>query len=429
MKLEKLDKLDTLEKLDKLDTLEVTTAGIQKTLDSMKQDIEKHETQIKDVENGVGFWEQEVEDVKNATANNKEEIEDIKSSLKHGLLEVQALRMRNAELRKSTVELDTYSRKENLVFDGIEEKEEENTWECLASILEQKLGIKDAKSIRIQWCHRLGRKSKDTVTPKKQSVSTRETSARPRQVIVRFLCFQDRMKVWSSRRLLKGTNIFINEDFPKAIQTARRVLTPHLKVALSKDKTAFIRMDKPVIKGRAYDVHHIPREIVYSGEDSPRTKKIDNHLYFSGRSSIFSNFFPAPMEVDGVHFNCNEQFYQFNKAVSADRSDKAREILATTDPAEQKQIGDAIKTEKSWYTEYGPEVMKQGIKEKFLQNPNLYHVLQELKDCSFVECNPYDKFWGNGVSMKNKDVAEALSWPGKNLLGTCYDEVCKEIFK
>ncbi len=208
--------------------------------------------------------EQKVEDLKAAIANNKEEIEDMKVSLRHSLLEVQALRMTNAELTKVQWNWIPSGERRTWSLVVLTKKKRENTWECLASIVEQKMEIKDAKSFRIQRCHRLERKKERHSNPQKTNAPKTETLVRPRQVIIRFLCHQDRMKVWSSLHKLKGTNISTNEDFPKATQTARRVLIPHLKVALSKDKTSSICMDKLVIKVRAYDAHQIQRDILYS---------------------------------------------------------------------------------------------------------------------------------------------------------------------
>ncbi len=66
--------------------------------------------------------------------------------------------------------------------------------------------------------------------------------------------------------------------------------------------------------------------------------------------------------------NCIEQCYQFTMALSTDLSDQPTSTLAATESmGEMKQIhvGDAIKAEESWYTEYGPQRGNKESKKTF----------------------------------------------------------------
>lgn len=40
-------------------------------------------------------------------------------------------------------------------------------------------------------------------------------------------------------------------------------------------------------------------------------------LMFYGRDTIYSNFRPSPFQLDGVEFNCVEQYFQYQKARKA----------------------------------------------------------------------------------------------------------------
>ncbi len=111
---------------------------------------------------------------------------------------------------------------------------------------------------------------------------------KPRPIILRFLCYPDMRVNWANRRNLKGTNIFLSEDLPKSVQSTRRTVRPYLKIAQKSDQNATIRNDKLLYKGKYYDLHEIPRSM---------------YICFGGQSSIFSNFFPAPLEIDGTQFN------------------------------------------------------------------------------------------------------------------------------
>ncbi len=77
------------------------------------------------------------------------------------------------------VELETYSRRENLVFEGIEEKEKENTWGNIVTVMKNYMKLDNIQDIKIQRCHRIGKPN--------------QAAKKPRPIIVRFL-------LWSPRR-------------------------------------------------------------------------------------------------------------------------------------------------------------------------------------------------------------------------------------
>ncbi len=46
------------------------------------------------------------------------------------------------------------------------------------------------------------------------------------------------MDVWQAKKNLKGSNIFVNEDFPREIQDRRRILRPIMvKAKIAKKET------------------------------------------------------------------------------------------------------------------------------------------------------------------------------------------------
>ncbi len=75
--------------------------------------------------------------MKSADEKKQEEIDEVKTALKQNQLEARALHGRNSVLKKYAVELETYSRRENLVFEGIEDNEKENTWENIVAVMKK----------------------------------------------------------------------------------------------------------------------------------------------------------------------------------------------------------------------------------------------------------------------------------------------------
>ena len=79
---------------------------------------------------------------------------------------------------ENNIALEQYTRRENLRF-NIEEKDHEDCKAVIYNVLEKELGVDTAK-IRFHAVHRVGKK----------------IHGRPRPIIARFVCREDRDKVW-----------------------------------------------------------------------------------------------------------------------------------------------------------------------------------------------------------------------------------------
>lgn len=82
--------------------------------------------------------------------------------------------------------LEPYSRRENLHFNNIDEQEHKDCKAVIYDVLEKELGV-DTTKIRFQAVHRVGKK----------------IHSRRRPIIARFVCREDRDKVWSVKGKLK----------------------------------------------------------------------------------------------------------------------------------------------------------------------------------------------------------------------------------
>ena len=71
------------------------------------------------------------------------------------------------------------------------------------------------------------------------------------------------------------------------------------------------------------------------------------------------------------------------------------------------------------------EVMEEGLKHKFDQNPRLKQFLLDTQTTVLLEANPKDKFWGVGMSLRNPNIRKNNSWHGKaqNHLGRLLSEL------
>ena len=65
----------------------------------------------------------------------------------------------------------------------------------------------------------------------------------------------------------------------------------------------------------------------------------ETFTFFFGKDSPFSQWHPAHFEVDGVTYNCAEQYMMHQKAVLFGDDAMATEILKSNDPKQQKSLG------------------------------------------------------------------------------------------
>lgn len=142
----------------------------------------------------------------------------------------------------------------------------------------------------------------------------------------------------------------------------------------------------------------------------------DNFVLFWG--GYPSNWYPSTFTVDGVRYNCMEQYMMAEKARLFGARLTLKQIMRTASPKVQKQLGRSIPNyDDSRWAKVRFDVVLKGTLEKYKQNPELLESLLATGTATFVECSPYDTIWGIGLSMQDKDATNPGKWRGENLLG------------
>ncbi|XP_065662726.1 uncharacterized protein LOC136085353 [Hydra vulgaris] len=130
--------------------------------------------------------------------------------------------------------LEKRSRQNNLRIDGLTELPTE-TWNDRANELKNifinKLGI--SEEIIVERAYRIGKIKEDKS---------------PRTMIVKLLDFQNKNKILTSAKKLKGTGIFINEDFSNETMEIRKKLWEEVKRLRKEGKYAIIKYDKIFVR-------------------------------------------------------------------------------------------------------------------------------------------------------------------------------------
>ena len=106
----------------------------------------------------------------------------------------------------------------------MKEHNKESWEECerrVHSMLKERL---DIENVEIERAHRAGRKSR----------------SKPRTIVCKLLRFKDKQNILRKAKLLKGTNIFINEDYCQDTVECRKELWEKVKVLRSQGKIAYL---------------------------------------------------------------------------------------------------------------------------------------------------------------------------------------------
>jgi ribA/ribD-fused uncharacterized protein len=141
---------------------------------------------------------------------------------------------------------------------------------------------------------------------------------------------------------------------------------------------------------------------------------------------IFSNWYKSPFKINGVKYNCGEQYMMHQKSLTFDDNETASKILIESSPRWQKRLGREVKNfNPSVWDSVKHDLVKTGLREKFNQNPVLKSYLLKYKGYQIVEASPEDRIWGIGFS--EFDAIENIDHWGENLLGKILTELATEL--
>lgn len=157
-------------------------------------------------------------------------------------------------------------------------------------------------------------------------------------------------------------------------------------------------------------------EIIFFWGHTPNPKKITK--------SCFSQWYDVYLEINGIQYHTTEQYMMASKAHLFGDEDTLNEIMNATTPFEYKKLGRKVKGfEPSLWDEKKLDIVVEGNKAKFGQNPELKEFLLSTDDAILVEASPYDTIWGIGMDKETALNSKVEDWKGENLLGCALMEV------
>ena len=151
-----------------------------------------------------------------------------------------------------------------------------------------------------------------------------------------------------------------------------------------------------------------------------------NYVFFY--KEAFSQWHMVDMTVDGVTYNCCEQYMMHKKALLFGDTEVAEEVMNTKHPRDQKALGRKVKGfDKAIWDKACVGIVFTGNLAKFSQNEHLKKMLLDTGDRILVEASGEDIIWGIGMYENDLGIEFPFNWKGTNLLGWCLTLVKREL--
>ena len=155
-------------------------------------------------------------------------------------------------------------------------------------------------------------------------------------------------------------------------------------------------------------------------------KITDKYIFFW--NGIYSQWYPSRFTIDGVEYNCCEQYMMAKKALLFSDNESYKMIMYADNPKDQKSLGRRVKgfnTDK--WNLHCKQIVYEANMAKFTQNLDLKRQLLETGDKILVEASPYDTIWGIGMHENDNGIEDPKNWKGTNWLGEAINKVKKQI--
>ena len=390
-----------LEKIDSVD----------KRLASIEEKLKGFETELNETKNTADYANKTAEDAMKFTQAIDKRTLTLET-------ENKALKRELRELKTRFTQQENQSRRNNLLFYGIPENDEKESWEdcetAVCNILYGTLGIPKERVFKFERVHRLGAKIDN----------------KPRVIIAKFCYFKDREIAWSKRKKLSDTIYRLAEDYPIEILQQRQQLYPIFAAAKNCKtvKRADLKLNKLHIDGKVYtcdNLHNLP---VHLRPENIATKNCKDVVLFCSKHSLLSNFnSDNPLQINMATYSSTEQYYQLSKAQFFNDDKTAAKIRSETDPHKLHALGKQIQNvDETKWSQQARRVLYDANMAKFSQVHTARQALLATGHKLLGEATKDPKY-GIGLNINDPAAEDPSKWTGDNLFGRVLTEIRSEI--
>ncbi len=144
----------------------------------------------------------------------------------------------------------------------------------------------------------------------------------------------------------------------------------------------------------------------------------------------FSQWHPCTFRVEGMRYNCAEQYMMQQKALLFGDTEMAAEIMSARHPRRQKALGRQVRrfNGERW-AQVARDIVFRGNLAKFTQDAELQAILLATAGTTLVEASPRDSIWGIGLAEDDPRAQNRSSWRGTNWLGEVLTRVRETILQ
>ena len=141
-----------------------------------------------------------------------------------------------------------------------------------------------------------------------------------------------------------------------------------------------------------------------------------------------SQWHRADFTVDGVRYNCCEQFMMAEKARAFGDDAALSQILAATNPRRQKALGRTVRGfDADVWNDVCRGIVYAGNLARFTQDDTACRELMATGERVIVEASPTDRIWGIGLDQDDPRALDPAQWRGSNWLGVALAQVRETI--
>lgn len=133
--------------------------------------------------------------------------------------------------------------------------------------------------------------------------------------------------------------------------------------------------------------------------------------------ACFSQWWPSPFVVDGVHYPTAQHYISAEKARMFGDAEALQAILSAVHPSDAAALEGLVDADETVWARYRMSVVTRANREKFRQNIVLGAYLAATGVQVLAEASPIDRVWGIGLAEHDRRAANPAQWPGLNLLG------------